>query len=155
MEDIIMKRLVLVVCLLLTVMGFGFAKDNYFKSFSTLTKVASKYDDGKLKYAITEGEIRGLLIEDCKYYFYGMIDSGEYRTDGIEKIDIKSCVFGIYENDNDVYVTLFVDFYLLSGRYEEGIPLNNGSLIINTLREMFEEAWEAFDDPIIEEIRSF
>lgn len=150
-----MKRLVLVVCLLLTVMGFGFAKDNYFKSFSTLTKVASKYDDGKLKYAITEGEIRGLLIEDCKYYFYGMIDSNKYRTDDIEKIRIFLCHLEIYEEGNDVYVSLSFYFDLLSGRYEEGIPLHDGSLIMDTVRETFEEAWEAFDDPVIEEIRSF
>ena len=149
--EAIMKRLILAVCLVFMV-GFGFAKNWYPKTFATDTLIGIKYDDGKIKYALTEDEIIKQVVYDYSFYFNGLIDSNNYGTEGIEKIDINSCRFFIMEDDGVVYLKAQYSFLLLSGDYDEGIPLKEKNVILNRLLELSKEAWESIEDPIMNEI---
>ena len=149
--EAIMKRLILAVCLVFMV-GFGFAKNWYPKTFATDTLIGIKYDDGKIKYALTEDEIIKQVVYDYSFYFNGLIDSNNYGTEGIEKIDISSCRFFIMEDDGVVYLKAHYSFLLLSGDYDEGIPLKEKNVILNRLLELSKEAWESIEDPIMNEI---
>ena len=145
----IMKRLILAVCLVFMV-GFGFAKNWYPKTFATDTLIGTKYDDGKIKYALTEDEIIKQVVYDYSFYFNGLIDSNNYGTEGIEKIDINSCRFFIMEDDGVVYLKAHYSFLLLSGDYDEGIPLKEKNVILNKVLELSKEAWEIVsEDPIM------
>ena len=144
-----MKRLILAVCLVFMV-GFGFAKNWYPKTFATDTLIGTKYDDGKIKYALTEDEIIKQVVYDYSFYFNGLIDSNNYGTEGIEKIDINSCRFFIMEDDGVVYLKAHYSFLLLSGDYDEGIPLKEKNVILNKVLELSKEAWEIVsEDPIM------
>lgn len=150
--EAIMKKLILAVCLVFMV-GFGFAKNWYPKTFATDTLIGTKYDDGKIKYALTEDEIIKQVVYDYSFYFNGLIDSNNYETDGIEKIDINSCRFFIMEDDGVVYLKAHYSFLLLSGDYDEGIPLKEKNVILNKVLELSKEAWEIVsEDPIMNEI---
>lgn len=150
--EAIMKRLILAVCLVFMV-GFGFARNWYPKTFATDTLIGTKYDDGKIKYALTEDEIIKQVVYDYSFYFNGLIDSNNYGTEGIEKIDINSCRFFIMEDDGVVYLKAHYSFLLLSGDYDEGIPLKEKNVILNKVLELSEEAWEIVsEDPIMNEI---
>lgn len=152
--EAIMKRLILAVCLLFTVLCGGFAKDFYPKTFATDTYIATKYDDGKIKYALTEDEIIKQVVYDYSSYFNGLIDNSKiYEPEGIKKIDIDSCHFFIMESDNVVYLKAYYKFLLLSSDYDYGIPLKERKLIIDKVLELSKEAWENIEDPIIDEIR--
>ena len=145
----IMKRLILAVCLVFMV-GFGFAKNWYPKTFATDTLIGTKYDDGKIKYALTEDEIIKQVVYDYSFYFNGLIDSNNYGTEDIEKIDINSCRFFIMEDDGVVYLKAHYSFLLLSGDYDEGIPLKEKNVILNKVLELSKEAWEIVsEDPIM------
>lgn len=147
--EAIMKKLILAVCLVFMV-GFGFAKNWYPKTFATDTLIGTKYDDGKIKYALTEDEIIKQVVYDYSFYFNGLIDSNNYETDGIEKIDINSCRFFIMEDDGVVYLKAHYSFLLLSGDYDEGIPLKEKNVILNKVLELSKEAWEIVsEDPIM------
>ena len=148
-----MKKLILAVCLLFTILCGGFAKDWYPKAFATYTYIATKYDDGKIKYALTEDEIIKQVVYDYSFYFNGLIDSNNYGTEGIEKIDIDSCHFFIMESDGVVYLKAYYSFFLLSGEYDEGIPLKEKKLVLNKVLELSKEAWASIEDPIMDEIR--
>lgn len=144
-----MKRLILAVCLVFMV-GFGFAKNWYPKTFATDTLIGTKYDDGKIKYALTEDEIIKQVVYDYSFYFNGLIDSNNYGIEGIEKIDINSCRFFIMEDDGVVYLKAHYSFLLLSGDYDEGIPLKEKNVILNKVLELSKEAWEIVsEDPIM------
>lgn len=147
--EAIMKRLILAVCLVFMV-GFGFAKNWYPKTFATDTLIGTKYDDGKIKYALTEDEIIKQVVYDYSFYFNGLIDSNNYGTEGIEKIDINSCRFFIMEDGGVVYLKAHYSFLLLSGDYDEGIPLKEKNVILNKVLELSKEAWEIVsEDPIM------
>lgn len=150
--EAIMKRLILAVCLVFMV-RFGFARNWYPKTFATDTLIGTKYDDGKIKYALTEDEIIKQVVYDYSFYFNGLIDSNNYGTEGIEKIDINSCRFFIMEDDGVVYLKAHYSFLLLSGDYDEGIPLKEKNVILNKVLELSKEAWEIVsEDPIMNEI---
>lgn len=147
--EAIMKKLILAVCLVFMV-GFGFAKNWYPKTFATDTLIGTKYDDGKIKYALTEDEIIKQVVYDYSFYFNGLIDSNNYETDGIEKIDINSCRFFIMEDDGVVYLKAQYSFLLLSGDYDEGIPLKEKNVILSKVLELSKEAWGIVsEDPIM------
>ena len=152
--EAIMKRLILAVCLLFTVLCGGFAKNWYPKTFATDILIGTKYDDGKIKYALTEDEIIKQVVYDYSFYFNGLIDnSNNYEAEGIEKIDINSCRFFIMENDGVVYLKAQYSFLLLSGDYDEGIPLKEKNVILSKVLELSKEAWEIVsEDPIMNEI---
>lgn len=150
--EAIMKKLILAVCLVFMV-GFGFARNWYPKTFATDTLIGTKYDDGKIKYALTEDEIIKQVVYDYSFYFNGLIDSNNYGTEGIEKIDINSCRFFIVEDDGVVYLKAHYSFLLLSGDYDEGIPLKEKNVILSKVLELSKEAWEIVsEDPIMNEI---
>lgn len=151
-----MKRLILAVCLVFTVLCGGFAINWYPKTFATDTYIGTKYDDGKIKYALTEDEIIKQVVYDYSFYFNGLIDnSNNYEAEGIEKIDINSCRFFITVHNNVIYLKAYYSFLLLSGDYDDGIPLNERNIIMDRILELSKEAWESIEDPIIDEIRSF
>lgn len=150
-----MKRLILAVCLLFTVLCGGFARNWYPKTFATDTLIGTKYDDGKIKYALTEDEIIKQVVYDYSSYFKGLIDGNNYGTEGIEKIDINSCRFFIMEDDGVVYLKAHYSFLLLSGDYDEGIPLKEKNAVLRKVLELSKEAWEIVsEDPIMNEIMS-
>ena len=152
--EAIMKRLILAVCLLFTVLCGGFARNWYPKTFATDILIGTKYDDGKIKYALTEDEIIKQVVYDYSFYFNGLIDnSNNYETEGIEKIDINSCRFFIMEDDGVVYLKAQYSFLLLSGDYDKGIPLKEKNFILSKVLELSKEAWEIVsEDPIMNEI---
>lgn len=151
--EAIMKRLILAVCLVFMVLCGGFARNWYPKTFATDTLIGTKYDDGKIKYALTEDEIIKQVVYDYSFYFNGLIDnSNNYEAEGIEKIDINSCRFFITVHNNVIYLKAYYSFLLLSGDYDDGIPLNERNIIMDRILELSKEAWESIEDPIMNEI---
>ena len=152
--EAIMKRLILAVCLLFTVLCGGFAKNWYPKTLATDTLIGTKYDDGKIKYALTEKEIFSQLVYDTLFYLSGIIDGKYYQSEGLEKIGNIECKFFIRRTrGGEVYLKVHYSFVLMSYKYEGGIPLEEGDRIIDKIVGLTDRTWEHIKDPIIDEIK--
>lgn len=150
-----MKKLILAVCLVFMV-GVGFAKDYFSKMFATDTFIATIYDDGKVKYALTEEEIAEQIGSDSVIYFNSLIDyltNFTYGTKKIESIYGIKCIFAVKRIDDLVYLRLHYFFYLMTYDCEGGISLKEKNTILDKLEEVTLEAWESLEDPIIDEIK--
>lgn len=149
-----MKKLILAVCLVFMV-GVGFAMDYLPKTFTTETYIATLYDDGKIKYALTEDDITLLFSYDIGCYLAGMLDYKFYQSLGLQKIGNIECKFFIRRTrDDEVYLTVQYSFVLMSYKYEGGIPLKERNRIIDKVSGLTRRTWKHIKDPIIDEIKN-
>lgn len=148
-----MKRLILAVCLVFMV-GVGFAIDYLPKTFTTSTFIAKVHDDGKIKYALTKDEIAWYICSDFSTYFCGLSITKNYEKYNHGKIDFTSCKLYTIRVGNTVYLEIFYSFDLLPEYSDKGIPLKEVQRISDKAGDLFIEAWESIEDPIIDEIKN-